>query len=110
MTSTRYTVERKSARYALDVRAKLSMGEQEISVRTLDISEGGVGLISPVEIPQGSAFVIEFELPAVQGVFRAEIRGQNRVGFRYGFRFVGMEESNLALLRKYQRRWGVLAK
>ncbi len=109
-SSTRYAVERKFARYALDVRAKLSMGEQEISVRTLDISEGGVGLISPVEIPQGSAFVIEFELPAVHGVFRTEVRGQSRVGFRYGFRFVGIEESNLALVRKYQRRWGVLAK
>ncbi len=108
--SSRYSVERKFARYSLDVRAKLSAGEREITVRTLDISEGGVGLISPVEIPEGSSFVVEFEMPAVAGIFRAEVYARNRVGFRCGFSFVGLDENNLALLRKFQRRWGILAK
>lgn len=107
--ASRYTAERKFARYALDVRAKLTAGEQEITARTLDISEGGVGLISPVELPEGSSFVVEFELPTVQGVFRAAVQGKSRNGFRYGFRFVEVDERSMDLLRKFQRRWGILA-
>jgi hypothetical protein len=109
MASSRYTAERKFARYALDVRAKLSAGGHEITARTLDVSEGGVGLISPVELPEGSSYTVEFELPTVQGVFRAAVQGQNRSGFRYGFRFVEVEASSMDLLRKFQRRWGILA-
>jgi c-di-GMP-binding flagellar brake protein YcgR len=107
---SRYSVERKYARYSLDVRAKLSAGEREITVRTLDISEGGVGLVSPVEIPEGSSFVVEFELPTVPGTFRAELKARSKVGFRYGFIFANVDESSMALFRKYQRRWGILAK
>lgn len=108
MSLSRNTVVRKFARYALDVRAKLSTGGQEITVRTLDISEGGVGLVSPVAIPEGSSFVVEFEIPTA-GIFRAEVYARSRAGFRYGFSFASMDESSMALLRKYQRRCGVLA-
>ena len=110
MSPSRYSTERKHARYSLDVRAKLSAGTKEISVRTLDISEGGVGLICPGEIPEGSSFVVEFEFPSVPGSFRCEVHARNKVGFRHGFSFVGMDENSMALLRKYQRRWGILAK
>ncbi len=109
MSSSRYAIERKHARYSLDVRAKLSAGEREITVRTLDVSEGGVGLISPVKIPEGSSFVVEFEFPTVHGMFRTEVQARNEVGFRHGFSFVNVDESSMALLRKYQRRWGILA-
>jgi len=110
MTFSRYKVERKFARYALDVRATLSAGNGDMRVRTLDISESGVGLVSPGEIPERDSFVIEFEFPTVPGVFRTEVHVQSRVGFRYGFSFVDVDESSMALLRKYQRRWGILAK
>jgi len=110
MSSPRYSVQRKFVRYALDVRARLSACEQEITVRTLDISEGGVGLISPVEIAEGSFFTIECTLPTVRGIFCAEVEEKSKSGFRYGFSFVSVDESSLALLRKYQRRWGVFAK
>ncbi len=110
MEPFRYAVERKFVRYNLDVRAKLIVDGQEITVRTLDISEGGLGVISPVEIPEGTSFAVEFVFPAVQGLFRAELYAKNRNGFRYGFEFAPMDESNAARLRRYQRRWGILAK
>lgn len=109
MSSPRYTAERKFARYSLDVRAKLSADGQEITARTLDVSEGGVGLISPVELPAASSYAVEFQLPTVQGLFRAAIQGQSRSGFRYGFSFVDVDESSMDLLRKFQRRWGIRA-
>jgi len=110
MKPVRYAVERKFARYTLDARAKLTVDGQEITLRTLDISEGGIALVSPVEIPDGKSYAEEFVLPAVHGLFRAELEAQNRSGFRYGFQFVALDESNAALLRKYERRWGILAK
>ncbi len=111
MKPIRYAVERKFSRYSVDARAKLSVDGQEITVRTLDISEGGVGVVSPVEIPAGKSYVIEFVLPAVQGLFRTELYARNRNGFRYGFQFVDHWTKVMhGLLRKYERRWGILAK
>ncbi|PSH04109.1 MAG: hypothetical protein CXZ00_08635 [Acidobacteria bacterium] len=105
-----YAGERKYARFSLDVRAKLIGGGLEITVRTLDISEGGVGIVSPGEIAPGTLFAIEFVFPTMQDVFRAKAVVNNRKGFRWGLEFADIDETNLALLRKYQRRWGALAK
>jgi hypothetical protein len=107
MAAPRYAVERKHSRYSLDARAKLCAGTTEITVRTVDVSVGGVGVLSPVEIADGSSFVIEFVFPTMQDVFRAEVVTQSKCGFRYGFRFVQVDEKNMALLHKYERRWGI---
>ncbi|SRR6266568_2571351 len=104
-----YAVQRKHARYSLDVRARLSASEREITVRMLDVSEGGVGLISPMEIPEDSSYVVEFVFPTMQDVFHANLELKSRNGFRYGFIFIDIDESNMALVRKYQRRWGIRA-
>jgi PilZ domain len=85
MWPSRYSLERKFARYSLDVRAKLKSGERQITVRTLDISEGGVVLVSPAEILEGSSFAVAFEFPTVPGIFRAEVHARSKAGFRYGF-------------------------
>jgi hypothetical protein len=52
---------------------------------------------------------VELELPSVQGVFRATMEGRNRTGFRYGFSFVEIDESSMEVLRKFQRRWGIIS-
>lgn len=109
MSVSPYAAERKYSRYSLDVRAKLSAGEREITVRTLDVSEGGLGLVSPVEIVEGTLFSVELVFPTMQGIFRAGVQAQSQSGFRYGFQFVEIDEINMALLRRYQRRWGIRA-
>jgi|GEM_PF-1462824 hypothetical protein len=109
MSFPNYAVQRQFTRYSLDVRAKLNDGRQEITVRTTDISEGGVGVISPVEIALEAVFNVEMSFPTVQGVFCARLKTQRRSGFRYGLQFVEVDESNLELYRKFQRRWGILA-
>jgi len=107
--SAQYTAVRKFTRYSIDVRAKLGVGDREFTVRTLDVSEGGIGLLSPSELPAGEPITIEFVFPTMQDVFRVELVAQSRNGFRYGFKFAGLDESNMALLRKYERRWGIRA-
>jgi c-di-GMP-binding flagellar brake protein YcgR len=93
----------------LDVRVRLSSGEKEFSVRALDICEGGLGLVSPVELAAGSVFKAEMVLPAIQRPFQAEVQAESRSGFRYGFRFVNVDEENAELIQKYKRRWGIRA-
>jgi c-di-GMP-binding flagellar brake protein YcgR len=110
MSVSHYKAVRKFVRYSLDVRAKLITSEGEIRVRTLDISEGGIGLVSPTAIPDGSTFVIELEFPTSLEVFRAEVCARSIVGFRLGFSFVSVGEESMALLKRYQRRTGILAK
>jgi len=63
-----------------------------------------------VEIPGGERLSVELVFPTMQDVFRAELVAQSRNGFRYGFRFADLDQDNLNLLRKYQRRWGIRAK
>lgn len=109
MSSSPYAAIRKYARYSLDVRAKLRSGERDITVRMLDVSEGGIGLLSPIEIPEATSFIVEFIFPTMQDVFRAEVEGKSRSGFRYGFSFIELSEANKALLLKYYRRWGIRA-
>jgi hypothetical protein len=94
----------------LDVRAKVIVEDQEFTVRTVDVSEGGVGVVSPIEIPGGERIEVELVFPTMQESFRAEVRAQSRNGFRYGFRFVGLDGEKLSLVRKFQRRWGIRAK
>lgn len=109
MAGPHYGAQRKFARYWLDTRAKLESDGNEIRVRTVDVSEGGVGVISPVEIAMTGSYAIEFSLPEMNEVFRAVVAPQSRQGFRYGFRFAVVDESYMARLRKYESRWGVLA-
>lgn len=110
MAGPEYQKHRKYKRYSLDVRARLSGGGQEISARTLDICEGGLGMVCPVEIAAGSLFTVKLVFPTVQGEFTAAVRAQNQSGFRFGFRFVEVDAENMALLRKFQRRWGIAAR
>jgi hypothetical protein len=91
------------------VRAKLWAGERETTVRTVDISEGGLGLVSPTEIVVGGSYFIEFVFPTIENVFRAEMVAAGKIGFRYGFQFLRLDEENMAMLRKYQRRFGIEA-
>lgn len=107
--AAQYSAVRKFTRYSIDVRAKLGVGDQEFTVRTLDVSEGGIGIVSPSEIPAEAPITIEFVFPTMQDVFHVELEAQSRSGFRYGFKFVGLDENNMALLRKYERRWGIRA-
>jgi hypothetical protein len=109
MAEPHYARQRKFVRYWLDARAKLVSDGNEIKVRTLDISEGGVGVISPIEIPMDKSYTIEFRFPVMDEVFRAVIAPQSRKGFRYGFRFVVVEDSHMTMLQKFKGRWGVLA-
>ena len=109
MAASRYTAERKFVRYALDVRAKLSRGWAGDHGSNAGYLRGRSGFGFASGDPEGSFYAVEFELPTVQGVFRAEVQEKSRNGFRYGFRFVEVDESSMDLLRKYQRRWGILA-
>jgi len=54
--------------------------------RTLDISESGISVLVPIELPIGEVVTLEIELPLGPVSVRAVVRNRNI--FRHGFEFV----------------------
>jgi c-di-GMP-binding flagellar brake protein YcgR len=109
MAGPQYLIERRHVRYLIDSRAKLINGQGVVVARTIDISEGGMAILSPTELGEDGHFSVEFVFPSIPESFRAQLSLRNRSGFRYGFQFKELDEKNLAMLRKYLRRSGYVA-
>jgi c-di-GMP-binding flagellar brake protein YcgR len=94
-------------RSELDVRVRLSFQrdrvQQKCHCRSVDISEGGIGLIAPYEIDLGQALQIEFLLlPATPLQLRAVVR--NRAGFRYGLEFLTLSAAQRQEIARFSSR------
>ena len=64
------------------------------------IGEGGMMILSPVDLPQGARILVNFMIPGAGPlILQSQVlyRIQQEVGFRYGLRFLNV--------RFEQRRW-----
>ena len=64
---------------------------------TVDISESGISVMLPVEVPVGEVVRLEFKLPLGDVDVMAMVRQRN--AFRYGFQFVDLDSSQGAIHR-----------
>jgi c-di-GMP-binding flagellar brake protein YcgR len=96
------TERRRGKRVPLDVRVKLLLPEagegQVIHGRSIDISEGGMGVTLSCDLPKDAMATLIFKLPGEEGERRLQAQLKYRVGFRYGFRFIGMPGQKRGLL------------
>jgi len=84
---------------------------QSFAVRLVDISEGGAGIVAPAAAPSGLRFAMRFQLPQRVGFSAASFELQSRVvhsilsrdsaGFKIGVQFVGLQPSDVDVLRNY---------
>ena len=80
------TKARRSPRILLDVDVNIySQKAGLVPGRTLDISESGIAVMLPVELPIGEAVKLEISFPLEPATVGAVVR--NRNVFRYGFEF-----------------------
>ena len=102
-----WSVERRWARYKVDVRLKVTLPQTpQSSGRNFtfgqgsDVSEGGMAAYIPSELNVGDVVGIEFVLPYAKETItiRAEVR--NRNGFRYGLEYVLISSDHQQLMRK----------
>lgn len=91
-TNGPWQVQRRSARLPVNVRVRLRYERERMQkqchCRSYDISETGMGLMSPYELELGQVVDLEFSLPEslTPLKFRAVIC--SKVGFRLGCEFI----------------------
>jgi hypothetical protein len=95
-------------RYELDARATVFVsgdaGTQKLSVRTLDIAEGGMALMCPVELPTNSSLQVEVKLPGTGELLKIRGLVRNRNGFRFGIEFLRVRDDQQKMIRHYCRQ------
>jgi len=95
-------------RYELDVRATVILSEdgntQKISVRTLDIAEGGMALVCPLDLPTNSSLQIELKFPGTGELLKIRGLVSNRTGFRFGIEFLRIRDEQQKMIRNYCRQ------
>lgn len=81
---------RRAPRFNVEMRARVvpKGGSQNWFGQASDISEYGMALMVPTEIPIGAKIDIEFTLPITRHklILAAEVK--NRINFRYGVEFL----------------------
>jgi hypothetical protein len=103
---------REHDRRPLRTQATALVAGQTFLVRTLDVSESGVGIMTEVNPALGTRFRIAFALPKRSGGF-TEIAGEVEVmgsvfsstdgGFRVGLRYLGATPTMVGALMDYVR-------
>jgi hypothetical protein len=82
-----YLPPRRVPRFALDVAATIHCRTGELLPgRTIDISEQGMAVTIPVQVPVGEVVALDFEMPLERVSVAAIVR--NRKRFRYGLEFI----------------------
>lgn len=97
---------------------KASLGEEEIEVSALDISEGGIGLISAQTVPKGKIVEIsmDFTTLSLEGevVFHKPVSAEGEVRsvipwekdrFRLGIMFTKIDRENRIIIKEFVKRF-----
>lgn len=106
-TNGAWAVQRRWVRVPLNVRVRLryerGRKQQQCHCRSLDISEGGMGLISPYEIERNQVVDLEFSLPETSVPFNLRAVVRSQVGFRLGCEFILPTDSLKTEIARYGR-------
>lgn len=100
---------RQAARRPLRVAAWIAFGKNPpAGVRTIDVSETGVGLALPINLPAGTVCTVGFDLPT-KGGGKMTVKSEAKVaqsvlgadGFKVGLMLVSPSADIVAALQKY---------
>lgn len=86
---------RRFVRSELDIRVRFQPErvQQHCHCRSVDISEGGIGLVAPYEFEVGQKGQLEFSLPDAAAPIQVQAVVRSRAGFRYGLEFLNLGDS-----------------
>jgi c-di-GMP-binding flagellar brake protein YcgR len=91
-TNGPWPIQRRWVRVPINVRVRLwyerERKQQQCHCRSFDISEGGIGLMSPYEIELGQVVDLEFSLPESTEPLKLRAVIRSQVGFRLGCEFI----------------------
>jgi hypothetical protein len=78
---------RNTPRFYFDQRIKVYAGKETFHGRTRDISETGMGVVIPDNVPTGSRVKLEFAVPGGKGALLVDAILRHHRGFYNGFEF-----------------------
>ena len=101
----RQSPTRKHRRQKVDIRIRLRRvgpGDAEVfTVRSFEMSEGGMSVYSSEALELGTRLMSEFELPDVKKSLKIECVVRNQRGFRCGLEFVQLEPAVRELIVQF---------
>ena len=99
------SAERRFKREKVDIRVRLRRWEEKddaaTSMRTFELSEGGMSVYAPEPLEVGTCVMVAFSLPPEQNVLRARAMVRNRHGFRCGLEFVDLPAAARLEIARY---------
>jgi hypothetical protein len=101
----RWPIQRRWVRVPINVRLQLWYEregiQQQYHCRSFDISEGGMGLMSPYELELDQVVDLEFSLPEAMAPLKLQAVIRSKIGFRVGCEFVLPTEKQQADIARY---------
>jgi TonB family protein len=91
---------------SLDVTVLRSGIADKIPGRSVDISDGGLGLVVAGELSVGESVAVEFWLPRLEEPLKARARVRHHNQLRCGIEFVGLTGEQQALIHSWTRHKG----
>ena len=103
---------RRWARIPLEMRVELYVGERDPKVygRAVDLSEGGISILSVDQLKVGEKIKIAFTIPQTNQQFRFHTEVKTREGYRYGLEFLNVSATDRKELADFNRIMGILGK
>jgi c-di-GMP-binding flagellar brake protein YcgR len=102
---TTHSPTRKHKRQKVDIRIKLRVvgaGDADVfTVRSFEMSEGGMSVYSSETLELGLHLIAEFELPEVTAPLKMEAVVRNQRGFRCGLEFVDLSDEDRSKILLY---------
>ena len=104
--SESWPVQRRSVRIPLNVRVRLRYErehmQQQCHCRSYDISDKGMGLMSPYELELGQVVDLEFSLPESTAPLKLRAVIRSKVGFRLGCEFISPTVKQQTKIANYE--------
>jgi len=96
---------RRWSRFSMEMRVELYAGQREPKVygRAVDLSEGGISVLTVDELKIGEQLTIAFTIPQTNQPFRFESVVRTKEGYKYGLEFLNVRQADRKELADFGR-------
>ncbi len=96
---------RRFSRFSLEARVALYAGQVEPKAygRAVDMSEGGLSVLTVDELTIGERLTVAFTIPQLNQTFRMECVVRTQEGYKYGLEFLKISDTDRKDLSEFGR-------
>lgn len=103
---------RRWSRFSMEMRVELYPGQRDPRIygRAVDLSEGGLSILTVDELKLGETIPIAFTIPQTNQLFRFECVVRTHDGYKYGLEFLNVKQADRKELAEFGRIMKILGK